>query len=63
MTLELTDQEAEIILKFVDVGLKSNGIAAIEAANLVIAKIKHAKANENTYVAGMPAPAAGAGPN
>lgn len=46
MKLELTDQETELILRFVDLGLKSQGVTALDAANVVIAKIKKAKAEE-----------------
>jgi len=51
MKLELTDKEAETILQFVDLGLKSQGMGAIGAANMVIQKIQMARQIEQNETA------------
>lgn len=43
MKLELTDKEAEVIMQFVDIGLKQEGLKAIGAANMIIQKISEAQ--------------------
>lgn len=56
MKLDLTEQEAANILKFIDLGLKSQGIAAIGAANSIIQKIQAAQQSNETAAVADPAP-------
>lgn len=51
MIIELTEKEAETVLQFVDLGLKSQGIGANAAANMVIDKIRNARAKEDEKAA------------
>lgn len=46
MDISLNDKEAEAVLQFVDIGLKAQGMSAMGAANMVIAKINAAKQAE-----------------
>lgn len=59
MTINLTDEEATTMLKFVDLGLKSEGIGALGAANMIIQKINHAKSQPVPVAVPEPAAAVG----
>lgn len=58
MKLEFTEQEAEAVLECVDTALGVHKLKALNAANMIVAKISAARKQEqNEKVAALPHPA------
>lgn len=56
MTIILTDQEAEAVLQFVDIGLKREGLRALAATNAIVNKINAARISKQNEKPPVPAP-------